>query len=259
MLRKYVEKFYHQHQQRWDSERMTLEPLTSSHANFQNYTVMVRRSSRELITELTVLIEGADEIYREESKKLHDVHFDRHLYQPLLVEKKGGEIKSAPTGLKESELNFIRSLREYCADQPREDRKLFLLRNLSRGKDIGFFKTAGFYPDFILWVKDGERQRIVFVEPHGMRNDDPPGSNDKIRLHRDLRALSPEVSKRSGVANVHLDSYMISATPFEVLKTQWGNGKEWTTEGFANEHVLFEKDLDQNMRLLVEGDTHPPT
>lgn len=258
LLRKYVEKFYHQCQQRWESERMTLEPLTGEHANFTDYKMMVRRSSRDLIEELTNLIEEADEVYRKELKKLPNVYFDRHLYQPLLVESKEGEIKSTPEGLKKSEVNFVEALRKYCEANPQEHRRIFLLRNLSRGKGIGFFKTAGFYPDFILWVKDGDRQRVVFVEPHGMRNDDPPEHNEKVRLYKDLRILSPEISKRSGLENVSLDSYMISATPIEVLKTRWSSdGGEWTAERFASEHVLFEETLDQHMRLLVEGDVRP--
>lgn len=256
LLRKYVEKFYHQHQQRWDSERMTLEPLTGAHPNFEDYKVMVRRASREVIEEVTALIQNGDEIYQGEPKELHNVYFDRHLYQPLLVEK-GSEIKSTPAGLKESEVKFVKSLRNYCTEHPREHRKLFLLRNLSRGKGIGFFKTAGFYPDFILWVKDGDRQRIVFIEPHGMRNDDPPESNEKIRLYEDLRTLSAEISKRSGVENVSLDSYIVSATSFEELRPRWGE-KEWANRSrFADEHVLFEDDLPQRMHLLIEGDAHP--
>jgi hypothetical protein len=45
---------------------------------------------------------------------------------------------------------------------------------------VSFYDTSDFYPDFILWVKDGDRQRVVFVEPHGMRNDDAPPYSDKV-------------------------------------------------------------------------------
>ena len=47
----------------------------------------------------------------------------------------------------------------------------FLLRNLTRGKGVGFFDSSGFYPDFILWVKGKDGQRIVFIDPHGMRQE----------------------------------------------------------------------------------------
>ncbi len=252
LLGKYVEKFYHHHQQRWDSERMTVEPLTAKHGNlFPNYKVMVKRNREDLIESVANLISQADEIYEDETEHLPNVYFDRHLYQPLLLE--GDEaIKSTPVGLKESERVFVEKLRNYCRTETNGDGKVFLLRNLSRGKGIGFFKTAGFYPDFIVWSKSGEKQRIVFVEPHGMRNDDAPDHNDKIQLHRDLEEISARLSKVSGHEGVELDSFMVSATPFEDLRTQW-NGT-WDRGRFAEIHILFEDDLEGRMPLILHGD-----
>ncbi len=254
LLGKYVEKFYHCHQQRWDSERMTVEPLTRDHGNlFPNYKVMVKRSREDLMESVENLISQADEIYEDETEHLPNVHFDRHLYQPLLLEGDDA-IKSAPAGLKDSERVFVEKLRNYCRAETNGDGKVFLLRNLSRGKGIGFFKTAGFYPDFIVWVKRGGRQRIVFVEPHGMRNDDAPDHNDKIQLHRDLEDISTRLSEEPGHEGVELDSFMVSATPFEDLKTQW-NGI-WDRDRFAEIHILFEDDLEGRMpRILYGGDT----
>ncbi|HZY64495.1 MAG TPA: hypothetical protein VFE21_01270 [Rubrobacteraceae bacterium] len=115
---------------------------------------------------------------------------------------------------------------------------------------MGFFDTAGFYPDFILWVKhtDGS-QKGVFVEPHGMRNDNPPPGNDKVELYLTLRDLSDRLSGRDG-QGIFLDSYIISATPFHELGKKWGEG--WTREHFARKHVLFEDDLDAGIPALLE-------
>lgn len=255
VLQKYVERFYHLHQQRWDSRHMSLEPLTGKHPNFADYAVKVRRSERELVEEVKALIDRAEEIYDHDTRTLPAIHLDRHLYQPLLVEK-NDLIKSTPAGLKESESNFVEALRRYCEARTGESalsEEAFLLRNLSRGKGVGFFDTAGFYPDFILWVKyEDSSQKVVFVEPHGMRNDNTPPNNDKVNLYLTLRDLSNHLSPIDG-QEVFLDSYIISATPYSELSKKWGEG--WTRERFASKHVLFEDSLDDGIpALLAPGD-----
>ncbi len=142
------------------------------------------------------------------------------LYQPLLKDR-GEEVKVSPPGLEESEERFVAALRDYCAGKnggPPPGTELFLLRNLTRSKGVGFFDTAGFYPDFILWVKnEDESQKVVFVEPHGMRNDDPPPNNEKVDLYLWLEDLSDRIEARDGPRGVSLDSYIVSATPFHEL------------------------------------------
>ena len=34
-------------------------------------------------------------------------------------------------------------------------RELYLLRNLSKGRGVGFFEAGNFHPDFILWLLAG--------------------------------------------------------------------------------------------------------
>ncbi len=169
------------------------------------------------------------------------------------MKDRGEEVKVSPPGLNESEEKFISALRSYCRGQNGDTdsgRELFLLRNLTRSKGVGFFNTAGFYPDFILWVKDADgSQKVVFVEPHGMRNDDPPPYNEKVDLHLALRDLSDRIARRGG-QEVFLDSYIVSATPFHELSKKWGEG--WSRERFAKKHVLFEDDLDAGISALLE-------
>lgn len=251
LLRKYIEKYYHLHQQRWDSERMTVETLSADHANFADYRVMIRRSSRKMIEEIMDLLQTSDAVYQTETQDppLPRLVFDRHLYQPLVLEG-NDKLKTTPVGLNDSEKHFLNTLRAYCQNGvDLSDKRVFLLRNLSRGKGIGFFKTAGFYPDFVLWVKyaDGS-QKVVFVEPHGMRNDNPPPNNDKVNLYLDLRDLSDHLPRPDG-HEVFLDSFIISATPHEELSKKWGEG--WTPERFARKHVLFEDNLEERMPDLL--------
>ena len=50
------------------------------------------------------------------------------------------------------------------------NKELYLLRNLSKGRGVGFFEAGNFHPDFIFWLILDDRQYIAFVDPKGIRN-----------------------------------------------------------------------------------------
>ena len=122
----------------------------------------------------------------------------------------------------------------------RDDTELFLLRNQGRGRGVGFsLEGTGFYPDFILWMISGDRQRVVFVEPHGMVHAKSYEEDEKARLHERLPGLAEGIVRRSGVGGrVSLDCYIVSATSHGELKPKYGDGT-WKPEDFARRHILF--------------------
>jgi len=240
ILREYVDRFYRVRQERWDSEHMVYRVLDDGDPNFRNYTVKIARGEDQLIVAVQKLIEEGERIYKEETRELPSIHFDRHLYQPLLVER-GDKVKSEPPGLKDSERQFVEDMRAYCRaekDKSLADKEVYLLRNLSRGKGIGFFDKRGFYPDFILWIKDASTQRIVFIEPHGLLHAEAYVHDDKARLHEFLPQLAKAMAVRTGLKNVALDSFIISATPLEDLQSKYDDGT-WDRKRFADAHILF--------------------
>jgi len=189
---------------------------------------------------VTKLIGEGKRIYETETRELPNIHFDRHLYQPLLVER-GDQVRSDPPGLKPSEEQFVRDVRNFIRQEANKSlatKEIFLLRNLSRGKGIGFFENEGFFPDFILWVKEARQQRIVFIEPHGMLMEKTYEVSDKTRLHERLAELSKSWGIKTGLSNVSLDSFIISATPREKLRPHYGDGN-WSRSDFAKKHILF--------------------
>lgn len=240
VLRKYADKFYRVQQERWDSEHMVYKILDGDDANFQDYTVKVARGEAKLIAAIQKLINEAASVYRQDLRELPTIHFDRHLYQPLLIER-GDKVRSDPPGLKESERQFVDDLRAYCREErdgALANTEVYLLRNLSRGKGVGFFEKRGFYPDFILWIKTTDRQRIVFVEPHGMLHAEAYQHDDKARLHESLTELANAMCQRSGLADIVLDSFIVSATPFDDLRKKYDDGS-WDRQKFTDKHILF--------------------
>ena len=254
ILRRYADAFYRSRQRAWESNRMIYQTLEKQDPNLSfnftsegtgQYIVSVPRSEDSMIEEIEQLISNSDRVYLEESAELPRLHFDRHLYQPLLIEQ-NEKVKSTPPALTRSERKFVTDLKEYWEGE--KDRSLlgvdvFLLRNLSRGTGVGFFESSGFYPDFILWIKETDKQHIVFIEPHGMIHAEPYEHDEKAQLHARLPEMATKIGERSGRDDITLDSYIISATRFQDLRNKYDDGT-WDLARFAEVHILFAEQND---------------
>ena len=250
ILRKYADALYRYKREQWESNHLVYKTLDETDPNFQfnvkddgvtgRYIVSVQRSKQNLIREIEQLIANCHELYENETNDLPRIHFDRHLYQPLLVENEDN-VKMSPPGLNEGEKRFVDDLRDYWGqekDNSLADLEIFLLRNQSRGQGVGFFENSGFYPDFILWIKADDRQSIIFIEPHGMLNAPAYEHDDKARLHERLPELAAGISQPTKSLNISLNSFIISATSYEDLYKRYDDGS-WDREKFAEAHILF--------------------
>jgi hypothetical protein len=206
------------------------------------YVVKVQHSEKQLITAVQKLLKEAKRLYRQESEELPRIHFDRHLYQPLLLEQ-ADKVQMIPPGLKPSEAQLVRDIKDYWnaeKDRSLAGKEVFLLRNLSRGRGVSFFEERGFYPDFILWVMDEGGQHILFVEPHGMLHAKAYIHDEKARLHERLPMLAKDIGDRSGRRDIALDAYIISATPYDDLYQRYDDGT-WDRARFAEKHIIFQE------------------
>jgi hypothetical protein len=144
--------------------------------------------------------------------------FNRHLFQPLFHVRNGGKITVLPVSLGESEFEFVTNLKDWCklheAKLAEDKIELFLLRNLSRGKGVGFFEAGNFYPDFILWMLKGGKQYISFIDPHGLLHEGP--GSEKILFYKRIK----DIEKRLNDKNVILNSFILSWSRYPELK--WG-------------------------------------
>src|SRR5699024_5737250 len=115
-----------------------------------------------------------------------------------------------------------------------ETRSLFLLRNTSR-KGIGFFEANNFYPDFILWQVEGEKQYIAFIDPKGLRQVNGL-EHSKIQFYKEIKeTIEPRVHDQD--PTIHLSSFIVSVTPYEKL-TFW-KGQDSILE-FNDFNVYFQ-------------------
>lgn len=105
-----------------------------------------------------------------------------------------------------------------------------MLRNMSRGKGVGFFEAGNFHPDFILWMLVDGKQYVTFIEPHGLLHEGP--ASEKILFHKRIK----DVEKRLNDPTVILNSFILSWTRHPQLK--WDN----TPEELEDMHVLFMTD-----------------
>jgi len=166
--------------------------------------------------------------------------FGPHLYQPL-ISLKSSQVVVSPVALNEGERDFVTDLKSFYEREQGffEGKELYLLRNLSRGRGIGFFEAGNFYPDFIIWLVIGGKQYVSFVDPKGIRNLD--GVNDpKISFHQIIKALESRLADPA----VILNSFIIANTKFEQVD-HWltpGIGQRMTKADFEARNVLFQNE-----------------
>lgn len=150
----------------------------------------------------------------------------------------------SPVPLNKGERLFVEDVKTYCDANPEQlvGRSLYLLRNLSRGRGVGFFEAGNFYPDFILWQVEGPKQFVSVVDPKGIRNLTPDGP--KIQFRDTIK----EIEDRLADPDVVLSSFIISNTPAFRVEMQWGLDRS-ELEGL---NILFqEEDRDTYVGTLL--------
>jgi len=237
ILKKCVDQYYRRIRLAEESKHIQLTPLTIEDDKLlSKYDAKIRTKDNRIIK----IIEEQVETIREQGYQarlsggyLINAFYQKHLYQPLLSKPGTDIITIAPTGLNKGETKFVLDIQKYLTKKPVPDREIYLLRNLTRGRGVGFFEENRFYPDFIMWIKDRKTQKIIFIDPKGIAHftlDHP-----KLTLHEHLRT---KVQSRITKPGVELDAYILSVTPFDRVYKALRVRKK--PEDFAKEnHLLF--------------------
>ena len=246
-LQKYADRLWHGCRQKWERENTRYRRLDVAAKDKDKIRPYIVRLPTDKPDQIKKAHEAIARCTKEKGKgddrtlPLPRIWFDRHLTSPLLLESK---TPTAPPGLQRSEERFVLALRDYVARRPKEiaDGNIHLLRNLSR-RGFGFAIEGGrsFFPDFVLWLQTAGRQRVVFLDPHGMMHESNP-RNPRARLFEHLADLSKRDDARCGDLRIVLDSFILSQTSIADLRRQTDG--EWNEKKFAARHILFLDDLE---------------
>jgi len=232
LLKKYVERFYKARREEYEKSFREYVTLTEQDENFfDQYQILVQNAHQTfLLTLERVKAEIAKGTFAgTEFGTLQAINFTQHLYTPLLyLGSKDLTIK--PVALNEGERDFLLAY----TNQPElfTHTEMYVLRNMTRGKGVGFFEAGNFYPDFILWMLTGDRQLVTFIDPKGISRLE--GSTDpKISFFETIKDIERELADES----VILNSFIVSNTPYDSI-AHWGLSKE----ELQKRHVLFQRD-----------------
>ncbi|MFZ4628308.1 MAG: DEAD/DEAH box helicase family protein [Blastocatellia bacterium] len=257
LLKKYTERYYTFRKREWEMPHLEYRELEGDDPNFLcardsddqgYYRILIDQSRDDIVAKLEELKSsiGKGDMKPWEFQGMKAVWFGRHLYQPLLY-LDSSIVEISPVPLNKGERAFVEDLRAFHDQNATwfQTRELYLLRNLSKGRGVGFFEAGNFHPDFILWLIDGSRQRVIFVDPKGIRNlgvTDP-----KIQFHQTIK----EIEQRLGDPSVELKSYIVSNTSSATMQLLWN----MTKEDMKRRHVLFQdEDNDSYISELLKVD-----
>jgi len=235
----YFEQSWRRERSRWETTRLEPAPLDKDDDNcLREYFVTGRGPDAALVRDLEGLtgeeLEGA-----LNKLELQQIFAKPHAYEPLIwtsaAPAQGQRMVTVqPVPLNYSERTVVRRLGELAKenDPVLGGRDLFLIRNLSRGKGVSFFDDFSYYPDFIVWLRRGGEQHILFLDPKGLGRYGRR-EKEKVFLHQRIKEIEKELRKRRGATKpeIHLHACILSTTPPEQIEEGRFTMAEWREKG----------------------------
>jgi hypothetical protein len=104
----------------------------------------------------------------------------------------------------------------------------------------GFFEAGNFYPDYIMWIAEGDKQYITFIDPKGIRMLEKNINNPKINFYKTIKDLEARLQPTCAEKQIVLNSFIISGTPAADACVSYNVKKQ----EFESRNVLFLEDED---------------
>ena len=244
LVTEYADQFWRKRRRRWEHDQIEVVTLADDDPNnIGAWEISVDATETRLIEDIRLL---ASHMRKGDyhSLKLGLILAEAHAWQPLLAwlpvlhAGKNREVTVQPIPLDEDKRRVVEGLAGLAesGDPCLLGRELFLIRNLTRGRGISFFDDFDYYPDFIVWLKDGDHQHVVFLDPKGLSRF---GGKErrKVRLHHEIVEVEKRV--RDTDPQLRLHAYVLSVTDPSLIDDGGRSAEAWKEDG-----VYFLRDPD---------------
>lgn len=267
ILSKYIEQYYKDRRSNWEKKQLSYkaigEEVNKEEGNFiTSYQASVKLSSEDVVEKLKQKMDS-ESMYEGEEGIPNRVYFDRHLYLPLITESENEDVEYSPPPLNDGEEELVREIKSFFNTGQGatilEKWEVYLLRNQSRGRGVGFLTgekhDQQFFPDFIMWLKGEDRQHVIFLEPHGLALEGDPLANHRVKFHEGIKDYEESITEHSSRKDVSLHLYLISQTSFEGKPSLKNRTRLDKREEFHQKGIYFEEDgVNPILEDVLSGD-----
>jgi len=254
VAKNYIDEFYYKKEREKSMEFLVAEQLTDKSSSMLPYDNQITLKVQKDFKYMSDIISEVEKIKKSNFGQLNEdyfIHFENHLYTPLVISNIE-EIKSTPVALNEGEIKFIKDFRDFLKKNKDlfKEMDVFILRNLPRS-GIGFFFKQGFYPDFIIWINNKDKQHIIFVDPKGLEYIKNISKDPKVQLYKNIKEIEKRLNEIWNKNNFkfQLDAFIVSVTPFTDVKDRF-NVDGGNKENFEDLHIFFEEDSDYIYKMF---------
>jgi len=245
LLEKYV-NYYYKYTKLW-FENYNQEVVDLDIKNNENipkhFKILIKNTTytpEELKNKINKVISQIwEEVEKCEPTELCLLNLKQHIFYPLIYIRNNDVVEVLEWGyLVKSEEKFIKNLKDYISTKPENLnwKTIFLLRNNPK-KWIWFHLSAtGFYPDFIIWIKDEEKQYIIFIDPHWIKHEEI--NWDKLNAWKIIKNIPIDNEK------IKLNAFIVTDTKLKDVKDKLKYPDEAKKQFKENYHVLFTENDD---------------
>lgn len=267
LLRKYCEMFYGLRRKQWEGDKLEYRPITENNKYLPgvsedtpagSYLVTLDRVRHEsLIKQLAVLrakmAENDVNAWNGQIREgLEFIWCEPHFYQPLLASTQGLDFQVTPVSLNKGEADFVKDLQQAVEAKLFNDFDVYFLRNQTGQGSVGVFIDGGFKPDFILWLVKGNQQKVIFIDPKGLRHHKP--EDPKVRFYETIKTVEADLRKAANSSSsIELYAFLISETHSSHLISEWKDedGNPVTRELMESWNILFREEDERYIEKLV--------
>ena len=261
LITEYANNFWRRQRRRWEHGELEIVALGEDDSNNAvTYELSVDVTEDQLVRDAGELAYNIREGRYDELEdwyrnlQIGIIRSQAHAYQPLLYARKDRIVTVQPVPLDANEMRVVEGLEGLArtGDPCLQGKELFLIRNLTRGRGVSFFDDFGYYPDFIVWLKDDHQQHVLFLDPKGLSRF---GQRErrKVQLHHEIAEIEERV--RENDPDLYLCAYILSVTPAPQIGDEGRSASEWKEDGV---YFLNETDcLQQVITHALSGDAAP--